>query len=130
MKGTHLQHIISKRGPLVKDWTEENTTYSLFGIPLATKIKQPFLREIRLFGVPVLKKQLDDSYITLRILGIRVQKRDNIAAMSKRLSARISETERHLNPQANQRAEAEAVDHAKRQFAVLALLAEKRRNRA
>ena len=97
-KENDLQHVFTRRGPFLKDWTEEKTVVFLFGVPIAAKIKLPDLTEIRLLGIPVLQKQVDEFTITLRVLGIRVKRRANLPAMTKRIHARIEETKQRLQP--------------------------------
>jgi len=114
-----LQHIFTRRGPFLKDWTTDQTTYLLFGIPLATKIKQPDLQQIRLLGVPLRSIRRDDAWITVCILGIRVQKRENLEAMEQRLSSRISEVARKITPLEHRQAEDEATRSLMQQLDVL-----------
>lgn len=128
-KEFNLEHIRSRRGPLIKDWTAEKTSVYLLGIPLAEKIKQPALRELRLCGIPVFRKRLDASNITVYLLGVRVQKRENVFALAERLTAAFDETERRLNPQANPDMAEPLLRGAKRELAVLDQLAAKRRSR-
>lgn len=97
-KENDLQQVFTRRGPFLKDWTEEKTVVFLFGVPIAAKIKLPDLTEIRLLGIPVLQKQVDEFTITLRVLGIRVKRRANLPAMTKRIHARIEETKQRLQP--------------------------------
>ena len=94
-----LQHVFTRRGPFLKDWSEEKTVVFLLGVPFAAKIKLPDLTEIRLLGIPVLQKQVDEFAITLRVLGVQVQKRANTLAMTKRINARIEETRKRLCPE-------------------------------
>lgn len=128
-KEFNLEHIRSRRGPLIKDWTAEKTTVYLLGIPLAEKIKQPALRELRLCGIPVYRKRLDASTITTYLFGVRVQKRENIFALAERLTAAFDETERRLNPQAYPDMAEPLLRGAQSELAVLDQLAAKRRNR-
>ena len=97
-KENDLQHVFTRRGPFLKDWTEEKTVVFLFRVPIAAKIKLPSVTEIRLLGIPVLQKQVDEFTITLRVLGVRVKRRANLPAMTKRIHARIEETKQRLQP--------------------------------
>jgi len=98
-KENDLQHVFTRRGPFLKDWTEEKTVVFLFRVPIAAKIKLPSVTEIRVLGIPVLQKQVDEFTITLRVLGVQVQKRANLPAMTKRIHARIEETKQRLCPE-------------------------------
>jgi len=95
----HLQHVFTRRGPFLKDWTEEKTVIFLFGVPLAAKIKLASLKAIRVLGIPVLQKRVDEFAITLRVLGVRVKKRANTLAMTKRINTHIEETRKRLCPE-------------------------------
>jgi len=97
-KENDLQHVFMRRGPFLKDWTEEKTVVFLFRVPIAAKIKLPALKEIRLLGIPVLQKQVDEFTITLRVLGVCVKRRANTLEMAKRINARIEETKQRLQP--------------------------------
>ena len=125
-----MQHIFTRRGPFLKDWTTDQTTYLLFGIPLATKIKLPDLQQIRLLGVPLRSIRCDDAWITVSILGIRVQKRENLEAMTQRLSSRISEVARKIAPYEQTQAEKEATRFLMQQLSVLDQLISMRGERA
>ena len=122
----HLQHVLTRRGPFLKDWTEEKTVVFLLGVPIAAKIKLPALKEIRLLGIPVLQKQVDEFTITLRVLGVRVKRRANLPVMTKRIHARIEETKQRLQP--DEIPDSEAV--MQRQLDMLDRLKGMRRNRS
>jgi len=125
-KEKHLEHILTRRGPFLKDWTEEKTVIFLLGVPVMAKIKQPSLQEFRVFGIPVLQKKQDEHTITQRVLGVCVKKRANTAAMASRINAHIDETQKRLYPDEVPVSELEM----QRQLDMLEQLQDKRRNRA
>ena len=84
-------HIIKKIGLLVKDWSLEETCFSLFGATFARKIKRQDLQEIRLFGIPLYRKKFDPEYVTTRILGVRVRKRENLEAIATRVERNVDQ---------------------------------------
>ena len=127
-KETYLQHVYTRTGPFLKDWTEQKTTFLLFNHPLAIKIKRPDLYEIRLLGIPLRSKKLNEESIITYVLGIRVQKRDNLEALEKRLSQRVDNVSRALTGQTQDVVDEETLRTATRELRVLDQLNAKRSN--
>ena len=128
-KEAYLQHVFTRKGPFIKDWTEQKTTFLLFDQPFAIKIKRPDLHEIRLLGIPLRSKKLNEESIDTYVLGIRVQKRDNLEALEKRLSQRVDNVAHALTGQTQDVVDEETLRLATRELRVLDQLNAKRSGR-
>lgn len=50
-------HIITKKGPILKDWTPRKTTLKLLGIPVVSKNKEGFQTTFKVLGVPLFRRE-------------------------------------------------------------------------
>lgn len=78
------KHIITRKGPFVKDWTEENTVLKLWRIPLVEKIKEGWRTRFKLFGIPVIKREWAQFEERTYIFGMCVRIRPHWPAIKER----------------------------------------------
>lgn len=77
-------HIIARRGPFVKDWTETYTVLRLFGIPLVEKIKEGWRTRFRLLGIPFIKREWTPYEEKTYLFGICFRTRPHWPAIKQR----------------------------------------------
>lgn len=82
-------HVVRRLGFITKDWSPEETAFSAFGKLFANKVKQPVLREVRLFGIQIYRERVDSEHITASVLGVRFKKRENLETIANEVDERI-----------------------------------------
>ena len=82
-------------------------------------MKQPTLREVRLFGFPIYRELIESEYITARFMGIRLKKRENVEAIANRVDQSIHMIIREKTGACSWAAEDPSVYFAFRQLGVL-----------
>lgn len=82
-------HVVRRLGFITKDWSPEETVFTVFGKRFANKVKKAELREVRLLGFPVYRERVDGEYITTSLLGVRLKKRENLELIASKVDHRI-----------------------------------------